>query len=62
MITFAFILTIFMSSNDGTLAKADVHVLDRGLTAEDCMSLLEAQDADKERTIGIYSCSLDYDF
>ena len=61
MITFAFILTIFMAQDDG-LAKADVHVLDRGLTAEDCIGLLEAQDADKERTIGIYSCSLDYDY
>lgn len=62
-ITFALIVTLFTAQPSGDRpATADVMILDRGLTAEDCMRELSVYAPIMEEAHGIYSCSLDYDF
>ena len=63
-IAFSLILTIFTPSHDGGQARADVWVLDHGLTAEDCMAELSVKTPDQEALPSgqVLSCTIDQDF
>lgn len=55
---FALVLIMF-TPDPGQLAHADVVVIDH-LTQEDCMAELAGRDT--EDPIGVWACTLDYDF
>jgi len=59
--TFALIVTTFYPM-DAELARANVIVLDHGLTPEECMKKLREHTPDEYGTQSILSCSFDYDF
>jgi hypothetical protein len=58
---FALIVT-FLFPNPETLAHADVHVIESGLTAAECMTKLQDLGQDEYGPHTILSCSFDYDF
>jgi len=55
---FALVLIMLQPQPSG-LPKSDIVVIDR-LSEEDCM--LQLHNRDTEDTIGLWACTLDYDF
>ena len=60
-IYYKLVLIMFIASDDGSLARADVRVMDANLTKEDCMEVLATKSPD-DPTEGVWACTLDYDF
>jgi hypothetical protein len=58
-LAFSLILTVFTTSADHG-ARADIWVLDTGMTAEDCTAELVLHHGD-EQAAGILSCTLETD-
>ena len=60
-IYYKLVLILFIASDDGSLARADVRVMDANLTKEDCMEMLEDKNP-VDDSEGVWACTLDYDF
>jgi len=56
---FALVVIFFIPANDGEPAKTTLHVVDR-LNAEDCIAALSQHSTEDE--VGVWGCTLDYDY
>jgi hypothetical protein len=61
---YALIVTFFFHPVGDTVpfARANVHVIDHGLTAEDCIERMEEINPEEFGDHTVISCSYDYDF